>query len=127
MAITKAKKEDISGKLAEAFKDATSLVFVRFSKLNVADTSATVCGKALKADGIGYYVAKKTLIKRALADKGYTGTLPSLDGEIAVAWSTDDATALSAPAASTSTARSIRARSPSWAACSRACSPTRRR
>jgi large subunit ribosomal protein L10 len=91
MAITKAKKADIAGKLADAFKDAASVVFVRFSKLSVADTSAM--RKALKGEGIGYYVAKKTLIRRALADKGYGGALPSLDGEIAVAWSDDDATA----------------------------------
>jgi large subunit ribosomal protein L10 len=91
MAITKAKKTDIVAKLSDAFTKATSVVFVKFGKLSVADTSAM--RKALKADGTQYVVAKKTLIRRALADKGYEGTLPELPGEIAIAWSADDATA----------------------------------
>jgi large subunit ribosomal protein L10 len=48
--------------------------------------------KSLKGEGVGYYVAKKTLLKRVLAEKGYQGDLPALDGEIAIAWSNDDAT-----------------------------------
>ena len=91
MAITKAKKQDIVAKAADALKDAVSVVFVRFNKITVADTSAM--RRTLKGEGIGYYVAKKTLLKRALADKGFAGTLPALDGEVAIAWSNTDATA----------------------------------
>ena len=91
MAITKAKKADIIAKAADAIKDAVSVVFVRFNKITVADTSAM--RKTLKGEGVGYYVAKKTLLKRALADKGYTGELPDLEGEVAIAWSNTDATA----------------------------------
>lgn len=91
MAITKAKKTDIIAKLSAAFADATSVVFVKFGKLSVADTSAM--RKALKEGGTQYMVAKKTLIRRALADRGYEGTIPELPGEIAIAWSADDATA----------------------------------
>ncbi len=91
MAITKGKKQDIVAKLTEAFAEATSVVFVKFNKLSVLDTS--LMRKALKAEGTKYYVAKKTLIRRALADKGFAGELPNLDGEIAVAWSATDATA----------------------------------
>lgn len=91
MAITKDKKQDVIGKVSEALKDASSVVFVHFKGLNVSDTSAM--RKALKQEGIGYYVAKKTLLKRALEEKGYAGTLPELSGEIAIAWSADDATA----------------------------------
>src|SRR3989344_8511041 len=90
MAITKAKKHDIVAKVADALKDAVSVVFVRFSGLSVADTSAM--RKNLKNEGVGYYVAKKTLIRRALTDKGYEGEIPELSGEIAIAWSTADAT-----------------------------------
>ena len=90
MAITKAKKQDIIGKIEEALKDAVSIVFVRFNKLSVADTSAM--RKSLKGEGVGYYVAKKTLLKRVLSDKGYAGTLPDLPGEVAIAWSETDAT-----------------------------------
>lgn len=91
MAITKAKKEEVVAKVADAIKDASSVVFVGFKGLSVADTSAM--RRSLRDSGIGYYVAKKTLIRRALADKGYQGTLPELPGEIAIAWSAGDATA----------------------------------
>ena len=49
--------------------------------------------RSLRANGVGYYVAKKTLIKRVLGEQGYAGTLPELPGEIALVWSKDDATA----------------------------------
>ena len=91
MAITKAKKEDILAKVQDALKDAVSVVFVNFKGLSVADTSAM--RKALKKDGVGYYVAKKTLVKRALAEAGYDGSMPDMEGELALAWSMDDATA----------------------------------
>jgi len=90
MAITKAKKQEVTEKIANSIKGAASIVFVHFKGLTVADTSAM--RKALRADGVGYYVAKKTLIRRALADQGYEGTLPELPGEIAIAWSAEDAT-----------------------------------
>lgn len=91
MAITKEKKQDIVTKVADALGTAASVVFVHFKGLSVADTSAM--RKALKQDGIGYYVAKKTLVKRALAEQGYEGTLPELPGELALAWSSEDPTA----------------------------------
>lgn len=91
MAITKEKKQDIVTKVADALGSAASVVFVHFKGLSVADTSAM--RKALKEEGIGYYVAKKTLVKRALAEKGYEGTLPELPGELALAWSSEDPTA----------------------------------
>jgi len=91
MAITKAQKIEILAKVADALKGAVSVVFVRFNKLSVADTSAM--RKSLKNDGVGYYVAKKTLLKRALTEAGYEGTIPELPGEVAIAWSATDATA----------------------------------
>lgn len=91
MAITKAKKQEISSTLEGLVGKATSVVFVRFNKLSVAETSAM--RKQLKTEGVGYYVAKKTLIKRALEAKGFTGTLPEMPGEIAIAYSEGDSTA----------------------------------
>lgn len=91
MAITKAKKEEVVAKVADALKNAASVVFVRFRGLTVADTSAM--RRSLREQGIGYYVAKKTLMRRALENKGYTGTLPELPGEIALVWSEGDSTA----------------------------------
>ncbi|MDR3548073.1 MAG: 50S ribosomal protein L10 [Candidatus Pacebacteria bacterium] len=90
MAITKAKKEEVVAKVGEALKNAASVVFVHFKGLSVEDTSAM--RRNLKAEGIGYMVAKKTLIRRALTDAGYTGTIPELPGEIALAWGEGDPT-----------------------------------
>ena len=91
MAITKDKKGSILAKLTDAFSEATSIAFVGFNRLTVADVSKM--RKDLGSQGVRYFVAKKTLIKKALADKGYTGTIPELPGEVAVAWTTDDVTA----------------------------------
>ena len=78
-------------KVADALKDAVSVVFVGFNKITVADTSAM--RRKLKSEGVGYYVAKKTLMKHALKEAGYEGELPELPGEVALAWTTTDATA----------------------------------
>jgi len=91
MAITKAQKTDILAKVSAALTDAVSVAFVRFHKLTVADTTAM--RKALKDEGVSYFVAKKTLLKRALTEAGYEGTIPELPGEVAIAWSLTDATA----------------------------------
>ena len=86
MAITKAKKQDILAKLAIVKDTADSIVFVHYKGLTVADTTAM--RKELREKGVGYFVAKKTLMARAFYG-AYTGTMPQLDGEIAVAYSTD--------------------------------------
>jgi large subunit ribosomal protein L10 len=86
MAITKAKKEVILAQLMDIKKDSESIVFVHFNKLPVKDS--TLMRTALRKEGVGFLVAKKTLMKRAFGE-GYEGTMPELDGEIAVAYSTD--------------------------------------
>lgn len=86
MAITKAKKETILAKLEGVKDDAESIVFVKFKGLTVANTTAMRA--ELRQEGIGYFVAKKTLMKRAFGEN-FSGTLPPLEGEIAVAYSTD--------------------------------------
>ena len=91
MAITKQKKVEVVEKIADAIKDAVSVVFVHFKGMTVSDTDAM--RTSLRKGGVGYYVAKKTLIKRALTIGGYEGTIPDMPGEIAIAWSKDDATA----------------------------------
>ncbi len=86
MAITKAKKVDILARLGEVKDTADSIVFVHYKGLSVADT--TTMRKELREKGVGMFVAKKTLMKRAF-DGVYTGEMPTLDGEIAVAYSAD--------------------------------------
>ena len=91
MAISKGKKREILAKLSDAFKEASSVVFVSFSKLTVKDASRV--RKELADAGVRYYVAKKTLIRLALKQRGYDGELPELPGEVAIAWTSDDITA----------------------------------
>jgi large subunit ribosomal protein L10 len=90
MAITKVKKGEVVAKISDAVTDAASVVFVHFKGLSVEDTSAMRV--ELRKDGVGYMVAKKTLVRHALANKGYTGELAELPGEIAIAWSAEDPT-----------------------------------
>ncbi|MCR4275821.1 MAG: 50S ribosomal protein L10 [Candidatus Parcubacteria bacterium] len=91
MAISKDKKRAIIAKLTDAFKEASSIVFVGFTKLTVKDASKL--RQELSQKGVKYFVAKKTLIKKALTERGYEGQVPELPGEVAVAWTTTDVTA----------------------------------
>ena len=91
MAISKDKKREIVAKLAAAFKEASAVAFVSFTKLAVKDSARL--RKELSQAGVRYFVAKKTLIRLALKERGYAGELPDLPGEVAVAWAADDATA----------------------------------
>jgi len=83
MAVTRQKKEATLEKLQGIFKNAATAVFVNFHGLTVGDVSDV--RRTLKGEGIGYTVAKKTLIKKALPTSGAEGEMPSLDGEVAVA------------------------------------------
>jgi large subunit ribosomal protein L10 len=87
MAITKDKKVSIVASFKDMLSDAQSVAFVKFSKLTVKEANAL--RRALRAEGITYKVGKKTLLKRVLSDLGIAGDLPVLEGEIAVAASTD--------------------------------------
>ncbi|QQG37936.1 MAG: 50S ribosomal protein L10 [Candidatus Kaiserbacteria bacterium] len=84
MAKTKQEKAAIIERLEDAFKNATSSVFVHFSKVTVAEEGAM--RRALRKDGVSYFVAKKTLIRRALDTLGLKHDDLALDGEVAVAY-----------------------------------------
>ncbi len=88
MAITKQKKEEILGKIQGIVAGATTIVFANFKGLTVAQ--ATELRRALRAQGVGYTIAKKTLIKRALGDAKFAGELPDLPGELALAYGEDE-------------------------------------
>jgi large subunit ribosomal protein L10 len=92
MAISKDKKREIVAKLDKAFKEASSIAFVGFTKLTVKDSSKM--RTELSNAGVQLFVAKKTLIRKALGNRGYTGELSELPGEVAVAWTAgEDVTA----------------------------------
>jgi large subunit ribosomal protein L10 len=87
MAITKQKKTEILQDIEGIVDGAASMVFVRFTGLPVSETTAM--RKGLREKGVGYRVAKKTLMKRVLGGKAFAGELPELAGEIAIAYGSD--------------------------------------
>jgi large subunit ribosomal protein L10 len=87
MAITKEQKKEIVAKLKDALSEAKSLVFVNFHGLKVSGISEM--RRALRGAGVSYFVAKKSLISRALEDAKIPGEKPELPGEVAIAWSDD--------------------------------------
>ena len=87
MPITLEKKKELVAGLEESLKGANSVVFVKFDKLKVADVNAL--RRNLQAQEVGYVVAKKTLLKRALGSHGVTGELPEMPGQIAIAYGSD--------------------------------------
>lgn len=87
MAITKEKKKEIVESLGKAINISKSMVFVNFHKLLVKD--ASMVRKTLKANNIGYVVAKKSLFKRALSNVKLKGETPELKGELALAYGAD--------------------------------------
>ena len=91
MAKTKEQKAESLEKLNGVFKDSLSAVFVHFDGLQVGDETAM--RNELRQEGVSYYVAKKTLMKKAAVDAGIKGDIPELEGEMAVAYSSEDPTA----------------------------------
>ena len=90
MAISKDKKREIVAKLTDAFKEASSVAFVGFTKLTVKDSSKM--RTELRNADVQLFVAKKTLIRKALETRGYEGQLSDLPGEVAIAWTSGEDT-----------------------------------
>lgn len=88
VAISKQKKEEILKDLQENLKKAKDVIFVNFHGLNVSATNEL--RKLLRNLKVKYLVAKKTLIKKAFDSINFAGDMPELEGEIALAFSSDD-------------------------------------
>lgn len=88
MAITKQKKVEITEKVSAIIKDSSTLVFAKFKGLPVSEQ--TELRRALRAAGVSYTVAKKTLMRRALDAAKFEGTAPELEGEIALVSGRDE-------------------------------------
>ena len=84
MALTRAKKESLISELTEVVKGAVSITFVHFKGLTIGEQDEM--RNALKKEGMRLRVAKKSLLKRALANAGVGGDVPTLDGEVAFAY-----------------------------------------
>lgn len=87
MAINKEKKGEILSKLKKIVKDSASVVFINFHSLPVSESSNV--RKELRSKGIGYTVAKKSLIKKAFEDSKLEGTMPDLPGELGIVYGID--------------------------------------
>ncbi|MDZ4226338.1 MAG: 50S ribosomal protein L10, partial [Patescibacteria group bacterium] len=79
---------EVIEKIEGIAKKAKTLVFANFKGLTVAEQNEM--RKNLRAQGIGYTVAKKTLLRRALGSAGFAGEAPALEGEIALAYGEDE-------------------------------------
>jgi large subunit ribosomal protein L10 len=88
MALTKNKKVEVVDQLSKLIADVKTLVFVKFDKLTVKDVNEL--RSSLRKEDVGYKVAKKTLLKRVLTANNYQGEMPTMEGEIAVAYGTDE-------------------------------------
>ena len=87
MAVNKAKKGEILSKLQKIVKDAKTIVLVNFHGLTMPDT--TSIRKDLTSKGVSFFVAKKTLAKKALGQGNFAGTLPELPGELGIVYGED--------------------------------------
>jgi len=87
MALTKQKKEEVFTKVQSALAEAGSVVFVHAKGITVGETQSM--RNTFRENGVKYYVAKKSLIKRALEEKKYEGEMPVFEGELALAWGED--------------------------------------
>lgn len=86
MPITKAKKQEMLSKLANVAKN-PSVVFVNFHGLPMPET--VELRSTLRQKGVGFLVAKKTLVRKAFSEAGIAGELPATEGELALAYSQD--------------------------------------
>lgn len=87
MAISRTKKEAVVEQLKNIFDTAQTIVFVQFDTVTAEEANALrgVCAD----EGVGYFVAKKTLIRKAFADSSFDGALPDMEGEVALAYGAD--------------------------------------
>ncbi len=86
MAISKQKKVEVVSELSQDLAQAGSVTFLSFNALTVAEVSDL--RRQLRSEGVEYQVVKKTLLSRALGSD-VAGTMPALEGNIAITWSTD--------------------------------------
>ena len=87
MPLTKDQKKEVIEKVSHAIKGQGSIVFSDFKGLTVAETLEL--RRALRKDGVGYLVAKKTLANKALSGAGFSGTIPELPGQLGIAYGAD--------------------------------------
>ena len=87
MPISKNKKKEIFEKIDNAIEKSKSMVFVNFHGLPVAQS--TNIRRELRGKGVNYMVAKKTITKKVLEGKKISGEIPTMEGELGIAYGDD--------------------------------------
>lgn len=89
MAITRSQKEEILQELVDKFKQAKSVVFAEYRGLTVKDVARVRA--ELRAKGVDYKVAKKTLLRLAAKEAGME-EIPNevMEGPISAVFSFED-------------------------------------
>ena len=85
---TREQKKEIVKDLAKKLKDSKAVVFSDFKGLEVKDM--TSLRKELRGEGVDFGVFKKTLINIAIKEAGIEMDVKKLEGQIAVAISSQD-------------------------------------
>ncbi len=85
---TKQQKEELIRELAQKLKGSKAIVFSDYKGLQVKDLTAL--RKELREAGVELKVLKKTLINLALKDAGIEADVKKMEGQIAIAVSSQD-------------------------------------
>ena len=88
---TKEQKKDILQKLADYIAKQNSILFLEYKGLKVKELLEL--RKQLKVNGAKFFVAKKTLLQKALQEKGITADVTGFTGQIAAVFAFEDALA----------------------------------
>ena len=89
MAISRSQKESLLAELIQKFKEAQSVVFAEYRGLSVKDVAKV--RSELRAQGVEYKVAKKTLLRLAAKEAGL-GDIPTeyMEGPVSAVFSFSD-------------------------------------
>jgi large subunit ribosomal protein L10 len=85
---TRGQKKVILDDLSQKVKDAKSIIFTKFEKLQVKENEDL--RRRLKAEGAEYVVTKKTLLGLTLKNNSLEVDLKSLDGKVAAVFGYKD-------------------------------------
>lgn len=85
---TRTQKETLQTELAEKAGDQKVMIFSAFKGISVAKQQAL--RRSLRKENAEFKVAKKTILRRALADKGLPFPADSYKGEVAVVFGFGD-------------------------------------
>ena len=90
----KSQKTELIAEVSAKAKGSKSLVFANFKGVSVKDI--TTLRRSLRETGSSWQVLKKTLLNRALDEVGVKVDVRALDGQVGVAFSSDEVAAAKA-------------------------------